>query len=423
MKVADWGIPPDVPPIHEGFNLSLDKTEIITIDLETTSRHKGALFGATPYDTKNHVVLYGMKCYGSDAIVSPSPTAMFANMSFGDDYILIVGANLSFDLTWLQHRGFGTYWDKGDKDRWNKKVIIWDVLLAHYMMVGHSVRYPSLDDVAEFYGFTGKNDTLKRAIEAGIDIASIPIAELSAYLEQDLKLTEQIFAAQATLLKHPLYQMKMEDLLFTIACECNGMAFDTDKANSIVESLLPISVNLSSEMVEQAELLFGVPNFNPASSQQIAAILYGGELTISRRETKFAPDGVTPLVWKTGPKAGTVRTKEVLSEMVLKPALPAPLVAKYSMEDSPRTTAEDRLKDIVGELASSSDSMHKMIKEWLDKLLTLRSITKDVSVYYEGYAKCAALDGFLHPNFNHAGTVTSRLSSSNPNLQNATHDN
>ena len=69
-----------------------------------------------------------------------------------------------------------------------------------------------------------------------------------------------------------------------------------------------------------------------------------------------------------------------------------------------KTTAADYLKEI----------QHPFI----DSLFSYRSISKMISTYYKGILDRIDEDDFLHASFLQQGTVTGRLSSRNPNLQN-----
>jgi DNA polymerase I-like protein with 3'-5' exonuclease and polymerase domains len=79
----------------------------------------------------------------------------------------------------------------------------------------------------------------------------------------------------------------------------------------------------------------------------------------------------------------------------------------FSTSDEVLSTIEERC---VGSLLREFVAT---IKEWREK-------QKQLTTYYDGLRKLLMPDGCIHPNYNHALTVTGRLSSSEPNLQNIT---
>ena len=56
--------------------------------------------------------------------------------------------------------------------------------------------------------------------------------------------------------------------------------------------------------------------------------------------------------------------------------------------------------------------------EIIPKILEYRNLTKLKSTYVDGFIKAVSGDGRIHSTFNQTGTVTGRISSSEPNLQN-----
>jgi len=67
---------------------------------------------------------------------------------------------------------------------------------------------------------------------------------------------------------------------------------------------------------------------------------------------------------------------------------------------------------------TSKEYLHTLDEPFVEVLLAYRSIGKMVSTYYKGILDKLDKDSKLHTSFNMHGTVTGRLSSSRPNLQN-----
>lgn len=387
-------------------------------DLETTSRHKGSYFGATPYDMSNGVVLSGYRELGENSIIEHNfnfkelqeyvTTAKSINAK-----VVLIGCNIGFDLSWLMHRA-PSMWQEI-----KQHIMVWDCSVAHYLMCGQSVKYPSMDDMAKHYGFAVKPDTLKRYLEAGVDVADIPMQELVDYLKHDLITTENIFAAQIAQLTGgsgqmfdvpPIYLVRMEDVLMTTTMEVNGMAFDSAVASNLVDADLPTLTAKELSIRSTVEALWGIREFNATSSSQIAKLIYGGDFTYTTKVPMVDEHGEYVQV-KSGVNKGTVKLHNQENTVRWVGALIDP-------RDYPdRSVDEERILDIIATKAVIPE-----VLSILEDVLTVRTLRKDISTYYIGYPKFAELDGFLHTSINQTGTVTGRLSSSRPNLQNAAHN-
>jgi DNA polymerase I-like protein with 3'-5' exonuclease and polymerase domains len=134
--------------------------------------------------------------------------------------LLVVGFNLKFDLHWS--RRVGCPMPKQ----------IWDVQLAEFILSGQTIRYPSLEGVAQSYGLGGKESVIEREYwDKGIDTDNIPPDVLSRYCKRDIELTYQIylkqkerFAENPKLLR--LFKLQCEDLLVLLEMEANGQVYD-----------------------------------------------------------------------------------------------------------------------------------------------------------------------------------------------------
>lgn len=67
---------------------------------------------------------------------------------------------------------------------------------------------------------------------------------------------------------------------------------------------------------------------------------------------------------------------------------------------------------------TNKDAISQIDHIFIQKLSAYRSIQSMINTYYNGILERLDDDGYLHTNFNIIGTVTGRLSSSDPNLQN-----
>jgi len=78
-------------------------------------------------------------------------------------------------------------------------------------------------------------------------------------------------------------------------------------------------------------------------------------------------------------------------------------------------------KTSTGKFSTKEEVLQKMKNEGheiVDKILEYRELQKLLSTYIDNIPKLVSKDGRLHANFLQTGTVTGRMSSNNPNLQN-----
>jgi len=181
----------------------------------------------------------------------------------------------------------------------------------------------------------------------------------------------------------------------------NGMYMDKLEMTSQIEVLTEqaaayedlLVAHMSARLPEMSVL-----EINPSSTKQLEHVLYGGTYTVKR-------DVPTGEVYKTGPKAGTPKTrKEDITYNVTTPIYPGPPAS--------RTTKEEDLKKLPG-------------SAFVDALLTYRGIMKELNTYFIGYMAAGREEGIynvINTEFKHTITPTGRISSTKPNIQNLTGD-
>ena len=156
---------------------------ILTFDTETTIKNKGH-----PFTPDNKLVCLGYKWLGAKTIIEEYDDELFSR--FNDvlaSSSLVVGFNLKFDLHWIRRIGCNL----------NNIKAVWDVQLAYFMLNCQNKPYPSLNEVAEEYGFGQKIDVIANDYwDKGIDTIDIPKEILHDYAAKDVELTEQCFRYQ-----------------------------------------------------------------------------------------------------------------------------------------------------------------------------------------------------------------------------------
>lgn len=372
--------------------------KILTFDVETTTSNKG-----NPFDETNKLVCVGLK--RSDRIKN--------DILYSDTYAwrehlqreinqadLIVGFNIKFDLHWLRKIGI---------DFSGKK--IWDCQLGEFILENQKNPYPSLDQAAEKYGLPKKLDVVKTEYwDKGIDTDNIPRNILSEYLNQDLLLTEQVFLKQRELFQtsnkdqFKLFRLHCMDLLILEEMEWNGIVFNTEKAQ---QKVYEIKDELETIYKEFNGLLGGVP-VNLSSNDHVSCILYGGIISEEIR----VPIGV----YKTGAKIGQTRYKVIIKEYAL-PRLVDPLEGTEVKKPEGKGQYWK-----VNDTVLRSLKLNKEAKKIVGLLKRQSELDKLCNTYLIGYpsliTKMNWPHNMIHGTLNQCVTVTGRLSSSKPNLQN-----
>lgn len=308
---------------------------------------------------------------------------------------ILVGANLKFDLAWMERIGIDT-----------RKVKVYDVQIAEFLITNQTQAFPSLDAMAEKYLGQHKIDNIKLNYwDKGIDTWFIPEEELTAYLREDLRLTLEVFKQQEVILKETgkwnLFKLQCLDLVVLNNMEWNGLPYDREKslenARELERDIAEITANFSRYT--------NCPSFNPASGDHLSCLLYGGTITHEYR----VPIGV----YASGAKAGQPRNK-IFKEEYPQQRLVEPLRGSELKKEGYWSVDEQTL--------SSLKPKTKEIKQLISDILRLSKLEKLKGTYYEGLPKIMDQRGWennlLHGKFNQCVARTGRLSSSSPNLQN-----
>jgi DNA polymerase I-like protein with 3'-5' exonuclease and polymerase domains len=372
-----------------------DKIRIVSLDTETTTYSKGNVFDsrnvmcmAGVYDGENHEI-YDIEY--SDLPYGNSLNQLRASLESAN---LVVMFNAKFDLNWIRRYGI---------DYTNMR--IWDCQLVHFILTHQSQPYPSLNQVAEYYGLGTKLDKIAEYWDNGIQTNDIDHEELSEYLKQDLTLTLQIYYKQVADIRDNLTSLKTlvnlsnMDTLVLADMEWNGLKYDfklsKEKSEDLQEKLSEIDRSLAE--------IYDISGINWNSNDHLSAILYGGILKVPYRET-----------YERILKDGTVKKKErnAIKEIEL-PKLVEPIKGTECVKEGYWKTSEDILKSLKAKGKA---------KQIIDLVMERSIIDKELNTYALGlpklYEEKHYTDEIIHGRFNQCVTRTGRLSSSEPNLQN-----
>ena len=370
----------------------------LVLDVETTTSNKG-----NPFDTTNKLCYIGLKAefipdrnlYDIEYSDTPCMNELKEVQEAIKCADILIGFNIKFDLHWI--RNYGICFDT---------CRIWDCQLVHFILTGQTASYPSLNDVAAYYGLGNKLDIVNEQYwENDIDTPDIPRDILEEYLQGDLDLTYQVYLKQVEDLKdNPLLQrlcsLHNQDLLVLEEMEFNGLLYNETESERL-------AIDLEEQIKDMDTLLLGYhscPEFNCNSGDHLSSFLYGGSIKIPYREMVG--------VFKTGTRAGQPKERwaerEVQFERLVKP-----LSGSELAKEGYYSTDEATLKSLKG---------NKRAKEVIEILLKRSELEKRVSTYYRGLLKLRQTlnwqEGKIHGTLNQCVARTGRLSSSRPNLQN-----
>jgi DNA polymerase I-like protein with 3'-5' exonuclease and polymerase domains len=259
---------------------------------------------------------------------------------------------------------------------------------------------------------------MKEYWKNGISTEDIPDEEVEPYMYHDVETTTRLFKDQVKdVLARGMMKVvrtEMRAQLTTLIMRLNGMYFDKTKAMDLYENVYePKLRKLKSDVTNKLATLTGIPveHINPNSNPLLAKVLYGGEVKYTVKVQKLKIDEVSGLEevvrYKTGARKGEIvmRNEEVK------------VMVKAHATGDHEGAGEDVLKEI-----KATKSYVPELEGVFDMILDLRATGKLATTYYLGYSKLTWNDNLIHGNLNHSVAVTSRLSSSAPNLQNAAHN-
>lgn len=365
----------------------------IPVDLETTIIHKGH-----PFDPNNYVCYVGVADKAWDLIdgepVGPKLKEIQEEIDKAD---VLSFVNAKFDLHHLRNLGI-----KFEHKR------IWDCSLVDFMLEGQTTPYPSMNKMAEKYELPLKPDIKEVYWANGICTSQIPKEEIISYLkEHDLPTTDKIYhiqkekVSQRGAVFERLVSLSNQDLLVLAEMEYNGFYFDEAACLEMAEIKSKEIDVLRMEMYDY----HNIPEFNTESGDHLSCLIYGGTITISRKEVVG--------IFKTGDRKGEDKSGWVDYSFTL-PRQFTPLPKTELKKEGYYATGEDVLKQLK--------CKDKAGKRLLDVILSLAKLEKIVGTYYKGLPKLREemnwTKNILHGNLNQVTARTGRLSSTKPNLQN-----
>ncbi|MGX9389633.1 DNA polymerase [Nitrobacteraceae bacterium UC4449_H16] len=446
-------------------------------DLETETHHSYKR-KASPFDERNWIVARGWKNQGDTVCKwTYHPTHdRTTTLVIEDEVTLLVGFNIKFDLLWEMAQGNDSlrqFYKRGGK--------VWCCQYAEYLLRAQhpDAHMASLNDTAPKYGGTTKIDEVKAMWDAGVLTSDIPEDLLIDYLvgtpEElrnggDIRNTELVFLGQIKKAVEQgqvkMIQDRMDGLLATTEMEFNGLKVDVKQAGARLKVL---NADLDAQDVElNTYVPDDVPfEFNWGSRIHVSCLIFGGTVKY-QKQTTYIDEATGELARKkatethymllggsttdrqpnrdthnvaesmyvkylSGKKKGEYKTKQV--------DVPGELKVKYQdfLYTFPKITEPDekwatKNEDGLGApiYSTSGDIIVELGLRNIPFLKALRKkqkLDKEIGTYYARYdtkkkewtgmLTCVQTrDHMIHHKLNHTSTVTSRLSSSDPNGQN-----
>jgi DNA polymerase-1 len=361
---------------------------ILAVDTENTTWNKGS-----PFDDRNFNVCISA-AYRNELGIQSFVFFSEQREDFGrllDKAECVVGFNLKYDLHWLKKLGF----DIGERR-------VYDCQVAEYVLSHQQTAYPSLDFCATKHLGEAKLDVVEREYWAnGINTDAIPRAILADYAAKDVELTLRLYEHYQQAIpqaQRRLLNLRMQDQLGLQEMEWNGLKFDrAEVVRRATEAEREIE-----EIKGRLDVHHHVPGFKWTSNAHLSALLYGGTI----EEWIRVPDGT---VFKSGARQGEPRFRKELREHHL-PRRYKPIKGSETAKEGQWSVSEEYLVQLKGG------------GDLIQGILRIKELEKLNNTYLKGmldkYEERHLNNDTLHGQFNQCVTDTSRLSSSNPNLQN-----
>lgn len=401
----------------------------LTIDIETTIRNKVGNNKASAFCSDNEVVLWAVKLYSWDKAM----TSSYAFKVGPDPVDLIVGQNFKFDIQYI-HRDSPQLYEYLIGIDW------WDTSVAEYILTAQQKKYPSLDYLSAKYGGTQKIDKIKEYWEQGVDTTEIPLDLLTEYAIADVENTELVAHKQIEVAK----KRGMYDLIILMSnaskayaeMEYNGLTVDLHKLKQIETSLEAKRDSIRAELYDLLYTRYPeIPTraWNIDSAAQLSSIMFGGTIKwhytevvgtkTVKRKIGEEPNGLV----KSGPNKGKTKYKcvyeyeEVDDKKANKGEVEVNVLklrGKKEWENNNGYTTNDAVLNEILDWANNRKHKPQTTITFIESILELRKLNKLINTYCYQLKELVFGDGCIHHNLNNVATDTSRLSSSNPNMQN-----
>lgn len=173
----------------------------------------------------------------------------------------VVAHNAKMELKWLHRAGADLH-----------KIVVWDTMIAEYVLLGNRKAELNLDAVAQRRGLGSKDKYVQSALETGVCPSTMPKFLLMRRCAGDVMMTEAVFLQQL----NEIHQAGLLPVMYTrcyatpmlAEMEMRGMRLDPAR---VKEQYLKFNAELATVEHELHVFTGGV---NPNSPKQVAAFVY-----------------------------------------------------------------------------------------------------------------------------------------------------
>lgn len=234
--------------------------DYVVLDFETDSEDKGS-----PLNEENDIVVACWQVVRGDKIeVKQIIGGIYDMQPLLDDIAsvgFVIAMNAKFELGWLKRCGMEL-----------RDVLVYDPMLAQWVLDGNKRLPRSLRGMAKRYGTTTKLDIVGKMLDAGVPTRDINLEWLLAYCHVDVEATRQIFLAQiAELDRRDVWHLvHVRNLTCSVLAdiEFEGLILDPDKVNAEYVRVAKLREEIGHKLAEKT----GGINLN--SPKQLAVFLY-----------------------------------------------------------------------------------------------------------------------------------------------------
>lgn len=331
--------------------------------------------------------------------------------------VIIVGANLQYDIGWLLYEyGMTTY---------DVKCSFIDVLQAESILDEFGMH--SLESVSQKYLKYGKSkDRIEEWVHENISakgdfrkhLEKAPWDLLEEYVKGDAKNPVKVWRKQLTLLKEQdlckRVKLEFDCILPTLQMTMNGIPFDNEQRKKNLAELIEMRDAVKKEFMEK----YNVPDFNVNSSRHIASLCdrlnipYRCKITLTGfNNKKFSDYRENDIACQ--------RAKQIVSSFRFVKSKPVAYVPSEMAERSVDLLRENGFMcncspNVDKKFFASQRENHEVIALIADWKLANGIISK---ILGDAYERFLCPDGKVRPQFNITDTISFRYSSNNPNFQ------
>ena len=251
---------------------------VLILDVENTVLKRDGRKHLDPFEKDNTLVMVGMKKLDDTETkviifdhseAEPTENGHNQVQEWLDWADVMVGHNLSHDLTWLWECGF-TY-DKA----------IFDTMLTEYVLLRGQSLPLDLGSVATRYGAPAKEDTLKEYFKKGYSTRDIPILELTWYLRADIAATQGIYEALSARLQTAedsgllkTVELTNEVSIVLTNIYRNGFRIDQSALDEVRREFEAEKAELEKSLNEYVRTLMGDTPINLNSPEQLSWVVF-----------------------------------------------------------------------------------------------------------------------------------------------------